>query len=204
MEIHGLQFDEELERYRFFDEEGRQHTIVFPFSREFSELLPTPVPELSIELARISSCYLKGLSLLARREHSRVQLEIKLTQRKFIRSHIRKALDALEDEGALSDLRFANEWIDNRLQRHPEGPGRISIELQKRGIHTKLAKQAINDYISDNPQGFYRACLRLLLKLNRNNITIEELREKASKRGFDKNILADCAGEFYTSTGRLL
>ncbi len=76
-----------------------------------------------------------ALRLLARREHSRLELSLKLRQRKIESDVIERVLDDYEAEGWLSDERFADVYARQRVDLG-YGPLRILAELQQRGIHT--------------------------------------------------------------------
>jgi regulatory protein len=183
-----------------FGESG-EFVIRPPFAGEIEAQLPTPGLPLCEELSAASDCYRKSLSLLARREHSALQLRQKLMQRGFSSHVIDRVESLLREEDSISDRRFAEQWISARLSSHPEGETQVYAGLVRRGVDGSLAREAISDYLTENPDAFRTACLRYLLKLNRTTVTTEELLKKAKKRGFDKNIIAYCADEFYTYTG---
>jgi regulatory protein len=91
-----------------------------------------------------------ALRLLARREHSRFELARKLRQRKLPASVIDNVLDAYENEGWLSDERFADVYGRQRRE-NGYGPVRIRSELQQRGVShwpAALAGMTDNDWIS--------------------------------------------------------
>lgn len=75
-----------------------------------------------------------ALRLLARREHSRVELSLKLRQRKIEKGIIDRVLDDYEAEGWLDDDRFADIYARQRMDLG-YGPLRILAELQQRGVH---------------------------------------------------------------------
>lgn len=74
-----------------------------------------------------------ALRLLARREHSRLELSLKLRQRKLDQQIIDAVLDDYEKEGWLDDQRFAEVYARQRMEL---GYGAIRIlgELQQRGV----------------------------------------------------------------------
>ncbi|EDM49455.1 regulatory protein RecX [Marinobacter algicola] len=74
-----------------------------------------------------------ALRLLARREHSRLELALKLRQRKIEADIIERVLDDYEAEGWLSDERFAEVYARQRMDLG-YGPLRIQAELQQRGV----------------------------------------------------------------------
>jgi regulatory protein len=73
------------------------------------------------------------MDLLARREHSRRELRGKLLRKRFLPVDVDAALDQLEAEGLLSDVRFAEAYIASRV-RKGHGPKRIRLELEERGV----------------------------------------------------------------------
>lgn len=75
-----------------------------------------------------------ALRLLARREHSRLELSLKLRQRKIGADIIETVLDDYEAEGWLDDNRFADVYARQRMDLG-YGPLRILGELQQRGVH---------------------------------------------------------------------
>lgn len=74
-----------------------------------------------------------ALRLLARREHSRYELAMKLRQRKLEPEVYEPVLDEYEAEGWLCDERFADVYSRQRRDLG-YGPLRILGELQQRGI----------------------------------------------------------------------
>lgn len=83
-----------------------------------------------------------ALGLLARREHSRRELQQKLIQ-KFSadsRQLIAAALDLLIEQGLLSDERFTEAYVNMRA-RKGYGPERIAQELSEKGIEVEMASR---------------------------------------------------------------
>ncbi len=79
--------------------------------------------------------------MLANREHSRQELERKLSAR-FEADQLALALDRLTEQGLLSDRRFAEEYAGQRL-RKGYGPLVIRQELVARGIDEAGIDQAL-------------------------------------------------------------
>lgn len=75
----------------------------------------------------------RALNLLARREHSRLELARKLRQRGMAGADLEQVLDELAAARLLSDTRFAEEYARSRAGRG-YGPVRIRAELRERGI----------------------------------------------------------------------
>jgi len=83
------------------------------------------------------------MDLLSRREHSRQELSTKLQQREFSEPEISAALDKLEQEGLLSNRRFAESFVLQRLARG-YGPIRIRHELLDRGIDESMIQDLLS------------------------------------------------------------
>ena len=75
----------------------------------------------------------RALRLLARREHSRMELWHKLNRRAEDDSQLARVLDHLEAEGWLDDSRFAEVYARQRREAG-YGPVRIRAELEQRGV----------------------------------------------------------------------
>ena len=91
-----------------------------------------------------AACSKASLDLLARREHSRRELERKLDKRGFAGELIDETLDKLERSGALSARRFAESFIDARA-RKGHGPVRIRADLAKRGVEPGDFEDLLHD-----------------------------------------------------------
>ena len=90
----------------------------------------------------------KALDLLARREHSRCELQRKLLERGFTESEINPLLEKLVGEGLQSDERFTEIYIRSRV-RSGFGPIRITMELRERGVDGDLIKISLEEYSPD-------------------------------------------------------
>lgn len=74
-----------------------------------------------------------ALDLLARREHSRLELLRKLKLRGALAEQCEAVIDQLQEDGLLSDERFCEAYVHARVQRG-YGPQRLSEELRERGV----------------------------------------------------------------------
>ncbi|MAJ30020.1 MAG: hypothetical protein CMQ73_02035 [Gammaproteobacteria bacterium] len=86
----------------------------------------------------------KAMDLLARREHSRLELYQKLKQRQFEPDVINSELNKLLDEGLQSDERFAEAFLRSRIDKG-KGPNIILSELSQRGIDELIASNVISN-----------------------------------------------------------
>jgi len=88
-----------------------------------------------------AACRQQALDLLARREHSRRELERKLSARSYASGVIADTLDALERAGLLDAARFAESFVRSRIARG-QGPLRIQRELAERGLAADESERA--------------------------------------------------------------
>jgi len=89
-----------------------------------------------------AECKKLAVKLLARREHSRFELERKLAARSFPLELVSLALDELENSGAIAPARFAESFIRSRAAKG-QGPVRIRRELKERGIEETLCADSL-------------------------------------------------------------
>ncbi len=84
-----------------------------------------------------------AMNYLARREHSRLELAHKLALKDFAKTEVSEALDRLVADGLLSDARFAESFVNARIQRG-KGPVKIQLELKQRGVDDAIISQYLN------------------------------------------------------------
>lgn len=89
-----------------------------------------------------AACARRALDLLARREHSRRELERKLEARGFGTDVMGATLDALEQRGLLVAARFGESFVRLRVTRG-QGPVRIRAELAERGIDSSAVEELL-------------------------------------------------------------
>ncbi len=80
-----------------------------------------------------TSAYDRALGLLARREHSRRELKLKLRQKGYEGEETGQALDRLSDQHYQDDERFAGSLVRSRVAQG-YGPMRIRAELKTHGL----------------------------------------------------------------------
>ncbi len=90
------------------------------------------------------ACRRRALDLLARREHSRLELERKLSDRAFESTIIDDVLDRLQDDGLLDEGRFIGSFVRTRVGKG-QGPARIEAELGQRGIDGSRVQTWLRD-----------------------------------------------------------
>jgi len=97
--------------------------------------------------------YKKAIDLLSRREHSREELAQKLRLKSGASDEIKDALlpellDSLDDQGFLSDDRFAEMVIRSRFAKG-QGPIRIRLELKQKGVDSAIINSNFDEFDAD-------------------------------------------------------
>jgi regulatory protein len=126
----------------------------------------------------------KALELLGSREHSVYQLKQKLLVREFDSQVVAVVLDELQTRGILSNSRFMEAWVNNRLRRHPEGYNSLFRGLIKAGIPSDEAQEYLVQYMEeiDIDELLERVAEKILRK---GDITKEKMVRSLKNRGFD-------------------
>ncbi|MAS83552.1 MAG: hypothetical protein CMF44_02780 [Legionellales bacterium] len=81
----------------------------------------------------------RACDFLARREHARDELSNKLARACDDQALIEELLDKLSSEGLQSDKRFAESFVNHRINSG-KGPLKIQLELRQRGIDKSLIR----------------------------------------------------------------
>ena len=97
-----------------------------------------------------------ALRLLACREHSRGELRRKLRPRSSDPGLLERVLDALEEQHALSDERFVEQYAESR-RRKGFGPLRIRRELGEKGVD----KDLVESWLQRNDQDWWEQLQRV-------------------------------------------
>ncbi|MEH6625128.1 MAG: regulatory protein RecX [Motiliproteus sp.] len=107
------------------------------------------------EVSLLSRAY----GLLARREHSRRELQDKLRRYTDAEQELQLLLDSLTQQGLQSDQRFAVSFVRSRVNRG-HGLIRIRQDLKKRGLSTELVSQVLIEAEAD----WYQLALQVRIK----------------------------------------
>ncbi len=146
------------------------------------------------------SCYDKALELLARRSHSRFELQRKLAARKYSSLEVETALARVTELGYLDDTQFAREFIRQKLGRGPVGSRRLQAELSRRGVSAEDMAPALEELLpQDDRQGAREAAERWCRQRPRGERTA--LARFLERQGFSRRAIfaalkdADLGGE---------
>lgn len=84
------------------------------------------------------------MDFLARREYGHTELIRKLAEKGFERRVADDAVEQLAAEGLQSDQRFAESFVQSRINQG-KGPVRIRLDLGQRGIDAAAIEVALED-----------------------------------------------------------
>lgn len=129
----------------------------------------------------------KSLEYLARAEQCRFLLTQKLLKKDFPKNLINKALDYLESQNYLSDVRFAGAFLRNRGIDHLEGESRLLQELLSRGINRQVASDAVAEYFLSKDQE--EICLMAFQKVSRRKKDPEKIIAYLLQSGFSYSMI---------------
>jgi len=131
-----------------------------------------------------------AMALLARAEHTRHQLSVKLLKKDFPEDARDRALDRLEATGKLSDRRYAEAWLRSRATRRAEGRGKLLAGLLSRGIAGDTARDALEAFFRETDE---RAlCLAAVEKLARTGRSGDKLVMSLIRKGFSLSLARSC------------
>ena len=119
----------------------RDTLTVKPVHDEISDLL---AKEEEDRFASPIEARKKAMDFLARREYGQTELIRKLADKGFDRGIAEQAVCQLTDEGLQSDARFAESFVQSRINQG-KGPVRIRMDLGQRGISDTTIEIAIED-----------------------------------------------------------
>jgi len=142
------------------------------------------------------AAYAAALRLLARREHSAVELRRKLNQRGFGAALITPALERLQGEGYLSDERFALSLARHRTDQG-YGELRIRAELAQHGVEGSALERALAELDADWVERALRQARRHFLEPPETATDTARMLRYLTQRGFPpgvaRRVLADWA-----------
>ena len=129
----------------------------------------------------------KSIELLARREHSVLELRRKLQKRYPDATRIPEVLDELQTDGLLDNRRFAEAFVRSRLKRAGTSTAKLIAELGARGVDRRDVELSIKEVFKDEEYNEFALLARAIQKLWPNSVEksdIMKLRHKLLRRGF--------------------
>ena len=88
------------------------------------------------------------MDFLARREYGQAELIRKLADKGYQHSVVEQAISRLTNEGLQSDRRFAESFVQSRVNQG-KGPVRIRLDLGQRAISDAVIDTALSESAAD-------------------------------------------------------
>jgi regulatory protein len=137
--------------------------------------------------------YQQAARLLQRRQRSGAEIRRNLETHHFSEEVITGVLERLTENGLINDLRFAQDWVDNRNEFRPRSRKALAAELRLKGLSREAIQQALNGL--DEEALAYQVALKHSRKLQ--GAAWAEFRQKLAgfltRRGFDYAVAAQAA-----------
>jgi regulatory protein len=121
---------------------------------------------------------LAAMNLLARREHSVLELRRKLKRRFHDDAVLDEQLDRLARENLQSDTRFCESYVRQRINRG-YGPLRLREELRERGISRSIVTLTLEELDID-----WYAHADAVMQTKFGEVPADDIKEKARRARF--------------------
>ena len=125
---------------------------------------------------------------LARRAHSRHELQEKLERKKYPHDAVQAVLAELETQKFLDDRAFAISFARDRMQRKQLGRDRVALELKIKGIAKELIEETLGPLYGEiDEQALAKEALSKRLHAMKRSPTASDRRRFADflrRRGF--------------------
>jgi len=132
-----------------------------------------------------------AFKLLSRRLHSVSELRLKLKQKRLDNVLTETVLDELTEKKFLDDYKFAEQFSEENIRNKLWGKGKLKAELLKRGIHSEIISQVLEEKFpeSDNLSNAILLSKKKLKLLSTRKLEKEKLEYKILSflysRGYD-------------------
>ncbi len=153
----------------------------------------------------VDALYEYALRALARRSHTKAELERKIQRRSASVEDVRTVLDRLRRHGYLDDAQVAETHSTMRRDIGVFGPKRVLLELKRRGVADQTAETAVSDaYHGRDESELARAHLRR--KMGAKPVDVQDVKEVARlyrslvRAGFRRSAIADALGDVAPDT----
>ncbi len=85
----------------------------------------------------------RALNLLSYRPQSAAEMKLKLRRSGADPVTINQTIEALIQQGKLDDLKFAQWWVEQRVNFKPKGNRALKFELMQKGIAQEIIQQVL-------------------------------------------------------------
>ena len=137
----------------------------------------------------MSGCREKALELLGHRAHFRRELQQKLAQRGFAEDEIEATLGEMSQLGLIDDLSQARQFASGPLTRKSFGPGRMRVELLRRGVEEDVVEIVVQEVFEDPAAELERAREAAGKRLGSRSVDHAQLARYLDRKGFSKGVI---------------
>ena len=111
--------------------------------------------------------YYKALKIIKARIKSRKEIVTKLRSLNYKNEDIDWAISKLEEQGYISDLRYASSYLNDKLITTSYGPYKIANELKKKGIADLIINDTLINYTEEMQVSRIEKIINRIIKSNR-------------------------------------
>jgi regulatory protein len=105
-----------------------------------------------------------ALHLLSYRPRAENEIQRKLVEKGYSEEECDAVMERLRQAGLVGDGKFAQQWVDNRLEFRPRGRRMVTAELRQKGVADEEIEQALSG-LPDEETLAYDAAVRAARKL---------------------------------------
>jgi regulatory protein len=128
--------------------------------------------------------YLRALNFISYRPRSGAEVRKNLKKKDIDEQVIDQVVERLRQNHLVDDMKFAQEWVENRSAFRPRSRWALAMELRQKGIGEDLIEDVLEDI--DDEQLAYQAARKQARKYG--GLTWQDFRRKMSgflaRRGF--------------------
>lgn len=136
-----------------------------------------------------------AIAYLTLRTVSKNQLSDYLRKKGFGKENIRRVIAELSEKNHISDERFAQLFVKDRMKLKPSGPLKLAAELRKRGVSAEIVNSTISSLLEPMAQ---KALALELARKKLNALRIYNFKHQRQKlydflrrKGFEDNIVSE-------------
>jgi regulatory protein len=165
------------------------------------ELTPERIDQLRADDER-EKAYQKALKLINYRPRTEVEIRKNLERNNIDDMVITDVLERLRNSGLVDDEKFAQNWVENRVEFRPRSQRALKFELSRCGVQKETIERTI--FSVDEEEMAYQTALRQARKIV--NLEWKEYRQKMlrhlTQRGFGYETSAEAARRVWEETIR--
>lgn len=120
------------------------------------ELSDAKIAQLQAE-DTLEVAYQRALKFIGYRMRSVAEVKDKLKDSGFTEEEIAEVVDRLRLNSLINDERFAEAWVENRVEFRPRSHRALSFELRQKGVPEEVIDETLENAISDEELAYLAA-----------------------------------------------